>query len=183
MSTNPQVTVVPPYDESKKQTIRIAPNMVLKIDPEYEEMRQKLSTRLIQPYGRYFRNLPVMQGLCPQMPPGECYDNAMQVAIAFGLIYCEGLMVFDHPGYKTHRMPHAWCVDTDGRVLDPTCLHVQHQSHIKYLGIPFKTEYAMDWYEKTGFHGMLDGHPELGDSVGVYKDDPSLWLHPHTFKE
>jgi hypothetical protein len=60
-------------------------------------------------------------------------------------------------------------------LIDPTAHKIQHIDTIAYWGIKFKTEYALKWEKRFGFHGMLDGHPELGDTVGVYVDSVQDW--------
>ena len=46
--------------------------------------------------------------------PKACFDNAYKLAVRAGLRYCEG--------YAAGLLPveHAWCVDADDQVVDPT---------------------------------------------------------------
>lgn len=58
---------------------------------------------------------PAIKGYEPFGPPVECWTNAWAYAQATGLGYAEGVA----------RMPdgwhaHAWCVTTDGAVIEPT---------------------------------------------------------------
>ncbi|GAA2672702.1 hypothetical protein GCM10010400_38450 [Streptomyces aculeolatus] len=66
-----------------------------------------------------------------KLPDRECYDNAARTARAHrdrGLIYAEGFAT-------THGfpLPHAWCVDPDGGVVDPTW--DQPDPTTAYLGV------------------------------------------------
>lgn len=48
---------------------------------------------------------------------GECFENAARLAAETGLRYFEGLAVCARNPEALH---HAWCVDEDGEVVDPT---------------------------------------------------------------
>lgn len=156
------------------QDIVISSTLMLRICPEYEHRRFKFMKGLLNSHA-----MPMQQGAFnPKYhrlgPGGVCYNQAFDVASAHGLTYCEGVLVASSDGYPV-TLAHAWCCTESGVVVDPTCHAMQSSPHIAYLGIPFKMAYAKRWYEEHGFHNLLDGHPTLGDSVGVYADDPKQW--------
>lgn len=65
-----------------------------------------------------------------------CFENAGMLALTHPdqLIYCEGWAQMPaHRGLTTH---HAWCLDRNGNVVDPTWAH--KKGH-EYLGVPIKT--------------------------------------------
>lgn len=163
--------------------IVVAEGVVMMVDPEFELRRFDFMKDLLTKYGRIFSKNHYDYRYPSFDLGGRCYDQAMQLTATFPVIYCEGIMLPKPKNGKVGLpMPHAWCVTLQGELLDPTAHKVQNHPELLYFGIPFKTTYCLDWHEKYGFHGMLDGHPELGDTVGVYADDLSLWLHPLSSK-
>lgn len=75
---------------------------------------------------------------------GACYANAQYLASRRkGLRYAEG--------YATSVIPveHAWCVDAQGRVIDPTW-DEKHQPD--YFGIAFDSEHVRRIRQVTGPH-------------------------------
>lgn len=166
-----------PYERSREVHIQLCEDMVLMVDPEYEESRIKFSRDLLDKYAIKFKSKGLKFDLdYPEGQPGNCYNNAMQMSLDTGLTYCEGLMVFTNPEHGDIAMPHAWCATANGRVYDNTCKKRQHDDIITYVGIPFCPLYALMWNVKMGFAGMLDGHPTEGKKVGVYADRPCEWL-------
>lgn len=69
----------------------------------------------------------------------QCFLNSARLALQTpGLTYCEGVALAIIP---TH---HAWCIDTKGRVIDPTWRTRENDPHghnpgeMAYLGITFE---------------------------------------------
>ena len=58
----------------------------------------------------------------PQLgPPDRCFGNAQALARERGWRYVEGLAVEPAgPGYAAGWIEHAWCLDDQGRVAEPT---------------------------------------------------------------
>lgn len=86
----------------------------------------------------------------------ECLKNAGRLALDSQgcLTYCEGWAQMPaHRGLTTY---HAWCLDRQGNVVDPTWAHkVGHE----YLGVPIKTSALLQQVlltEQWGFfpHGL-----------------------------
>ena len=69
--------------------------------------------------------------------PQMCFWNAyVLTSLRSELIYVEGFARFPIGGKKSHIVHHAWAVDGDGGVYDPTLKGTE------YFGIPFKPEYV-----------------------------------------
>lgn len=158
-----------------QRMVEVAPDLGFYTCPEFEARRFEFMEPLLREHALIFPRNDFPDGL-PRLPlGGRCFDQAAKVAALFGLIYCEGIIVAQTPS-GPFRMPHAWCCLPDGTVVDPTAHKVQHREEVTYVGVPLKQSYVWAWKRAYGFFGLLDGHPHLGDSVGVYHDDPSRWL-------
>lgn len=160
--------------QHKHSNLVIYPDLVMSICIEYEQRRFKFMQDFITAHGRIFGNSPFNYVYPHAEIGGTCYAQAHQLMLDTGLIYCEGVMLA-----ATSRgvipMPHAWCATPRGELVDPICHKYQHRQRLMYWGIAFQQKYVEAWEQKTGFPGMLDGHPELGDTVGPYADDPKEW--------
>lgn len=71
---------------------------------------------LVLQTGRSFTPAPPPVPVCYQPgAPGYCFDNAWQLAVRTpGLRYCEGYAAGMFP------VEHAWCIDPEDYVVDPT---------------------------------------------------------------
>src|ERR1700690_1673641 len=79
-------------------------------------LHNKIVTPFVRKYGRLF----VPQQLPPQFPPGRrklCYQNAALLTLDYRVAYVEGYAVKSE---ASSALPHAWCVDSKVRVIDPT---------------------------------------------------------------
>lgn len=85
---------------------------------------------LLLEQGRLFTPAP-RAGDVPALPASLCYANAAMIARAYdGLIYAEGVaLLADQPV----QLEHAWCVQPDGTVADPTW---DDGAAAAYLGLP-----------------------------------------------
>jgi len=80
---------------------------------------------------------------------GFCFMNALKLAWRRPeLTYVEGYGAAHIP------TPHAWCVDPDGRVVDPTWRPYPGVEHT-YLGVPIKTDVATAVTVRLGHFGVL----------------------------
>ena len=89
------------------------------------------------------------------LPRGEikqCFMNAAHLAIDNpDMTYVEGKVACYGLG-----IDHAWCVDADGVVHDPT-ITGHEDGHISdYYGVPFKTAYLRKALIWNGYYGLLD---------------------------
>lgn len=80
-----------------------------------------------------------------------CFMNATWRAINYPtLTYVEGYV-------STHGVPieHAWCVDANGVVVDPTLEPNTDGRILGYFGVPFETEYLRKATFKNKVYGLL----------------------------
>lgn len=78
----------------------------------------------------------------------ECFKNCTHLMIEdSSLIYCEG---FAHNIIPVH---HAWCVDQDGNVVDPTW---KEPENCIYHGVPFKYDFVMEAADKAQSYGIFE---------------------------
>jgi len=83
---------------------------------------------------------------------GHCFENAAKLAIAQGAYtYCEG--------YAMGIIPvlHAWCIDANGDVVDPTWNRGQRDRiGMSYFGIAFTTKYLIHHLCEYEKYGLID---------------------------
>lgn len=81
--------------------------------------------------------------------PKQCYQNAAALVMQHrNLWYVEGYAC--PPGLIP--LHHAWCVDSDGRVIDPT---LQEPQNTQYFGIPVSAGFLFREIEKSGYWGLF----------------------------
>ena len=154
--------------------IKVTDKVILSVHVEVEIFRANRARVLLENIGMTFDHPVFNTDYTPLDPNVRCYDNAYQMATEQGLIYCEGLMLLRLRD-GVFPLSHGWCCDEYGTVIDPTCANYQHIDEVSYIGVPFKQEYVDDWFDFTGYHGVLDGH-EHGLEVGVHYDDPAIYM-------
>lgn len=80
-----------------------------------------------------------------------CYKNAAEAVLwddADDLIYCEGMVDAIIP------IDHAWLIDKNGKVIDPT---LRNTGHINgYFGVPFKREFLRKTVLNNKRYGVFD---------------------------
>jgi hypothetical protein len=85
----------------------------------------------------------------------ECYTNAGRLALDHGeYTYVEGFALASNLGGLPFA--HAWCVDQQGNVIDPTW----ETSGTSYYGVPFSTNFLRETILKTKHWGLI---PEMPD--------------------
>lgn len=79
----------------------------------------------------------------------QCFGNALNLAIEHDLVYVEG--------YAAGLIPtlHAWCLDSDGYVIETTWDEDHPSDQHIYLGIPMNTEAVARHCVATGYYGVL----------------------------
>ncbi len=80
-----------------------------------------------------------------QMEMKQCFMNAYNLSLSHGLIYVEG--------YALSIIPtlHAWCVDEDRKVIDPTWT-----DGVEYFGIPLDLGYINKVLLSRRKFGIID---------------------------
>lgn len=104
--------------------------------------------RAIRDHGAVFTS----QALPPEFergPKKKCFMNAGRLAMERDdLIYCEGI------AHNIIPVEHAWCIDREGKVIDPTW---DEPEKCAYVGVAFDTEWFFDRIQKTGVWGVIGG--------------------------
>jgi hypothetical protein len=150
--------------------------IILHTDAELEQGRVELFKPILLNYGKRFPHL-TYDGSYP-VGEGRCFDKAMELAKARGLTYVEGFMVFNRAGYSL-PIGHAWCLDKNGHVVDPTAWKHMGLAFLSYIGVPIKLEYSDWWKQLTGYYGCMDGYFDgkvVNTDAGIYADEPEKWL-------
>ena len=96
--------------------------------------------------GRKMKIEPLPEGI-KRGEPRQCFKNAFLLALENGFTYCEG--------YANSVVPlplmHAWCVDKNGIVIDPTW-----EDGKDYFGVEIPMEIANRIILKSGHYGVID---------------------------
>jgi len=85
--------------------------------------------------------------------PGLCFMNATEDMWHDGrktLRYCEGYVL---PGDVELPIAHAWCVDSDGLVVDTT---LADPVGWEYYGVLLRRDYVYKTITDGGYYGVLD---------------------------
>lgn len=85
--------------------------------------------------------------------PRECFKNAYRLADSLTIAYVEG---FALTAGLPFPVAHAWCVDDDGALLEPTW----PSPGVAYLGIPFSLPFTSKTIAQRNRYGVLDA-PDL----------------------
>lgn len=91
--------------------------------------------------------------------PRACYHNCQAILLADvrrskprGFIYVEGYACSAAVGFP-FVTEHAWLVDRDGRVIDPTWDDPERSA---YFGVPFRSDYVREVTKKYGRCSLID---------------------------
>lgn len=100
----------------------------------------------------------------PRGPQRRCYENAGTLVLRQpGLSYVEGYAC--PPGLIP--VHHAWCVDTQGRVIDNT---LADPANTLYFGVPFSRDLLWETISDTKHWGLLAEHMTPEMLSGYLKD-------------
>jgi hypothetical protein len=113
----------------------------------------------------------------PRGTPQSCYMNATHLAINTqlddnALTYVEGsISVCGIP------IDHAWCINADGIVIDPT---LKPDKEVRdYFGVPFQTDYVRKAILRNKVYGLLDimtARKTLPKLIELGLEDGQRWL-------
>ena len=86
--------------------------------------------------GESFSAIAAKRGGVRLMTPKQCFHNCgALVQRRADLTYCEGYAM-----KELIPIHHAWCIDSDGRVIEPTL----RKPAVEYIGVRFPTSYVAD---------------------------------------
>lgn len=102
-------------------------------------------------HGRHWKPAPFPFGKYRLGFDKECFRNAATLAFEHAeLTYCEG--------YASSLLPvaHAWCIDTDGRVVDNTW--TDDRAGTEYFGVPFKIAWVREQVYRHERYGLIEAY-------------------------
>lgn len=108
--------------------------------------------------------------------PKQCFTNSSIQFMQNGgeLAYVEGIAVGKSLGFPVH---HAWLVDEDGNVYDPTWSQYAPGDAL-YFGVPFGDAYVFATMRREEYYGMLTPGDFFNKRLFDGADKPEDFLHP-----
>ncbi len=132
----------------------------------------------VRMYGTFFTPTPLPKGIRPG-GIGVCFANSYRLlkrhGKRLGLAYAEGYAISEN--VEMNPTLHAWCVDRDGTVYDPTWKNGR-----AYFGIAFKRDYVFDTIkqrETNGdlYFGLLDDWANRYPLIRNLGNRSNIWQH------
>jgi hypothetical protein len=112
--------------------------LIKKIYP-HPEWKYNGFEELVLDCGKEMSFAPLPKNIEPGLPK-NCYYNCLEIVEEDShFIYCEGYAL---PEDGILPVPHAWLINFDGRVIDPTW-----EAGGAYIGLPFDTEWLLSLLE------------------------------------
>ena len=110
--------------------------------------------------GREWNAAPLPHGVQRGVPK-MCFANATHAFLERGdLDYCEGVGFV--PDIPSIAFLHAWCVDADGNVVDPTW---DRPETCRYYGVRFPRRAYARHLAQTEFYGVYGGRNKSARKV------------------
>lgn len=105
----------------------------------------------------------------------HCYYNAWQLALnePRKYTYVEG-----YADMGLMPISHAWVVDSEGNVLDPTWQDLEARKD--YFGVPFRVQFLNRMATVTEYAGIFENISAMRFMANLV-DQPEKWLAPHPF--
>lgn len=105
----------------------------------------------------------------------QCFTNSSIQFMHNGgeLAYVEGIAAGKELGFPVH---HAWLVDEDGKVYDPTWEYGPGEA--VYFGVPFSDSYVFETFRREEYYGIMSPSGFFNRPLFEGKDTPDLFLHP-----
>lgn len=102
-------------------------------------------------------------------PVKQCFANSQKTLVTLlqqgkddAFFYVEGFAVANMAGVGLPVL-HAWLVDSQGRVYDPTWIEAEKND---YFGVPFNSEYVFARIEKDAlYHSLIDHFPSRWELI------------------
>ena len=139
-------------------------SIVAMIDREPPEgYKYKCTHEFVLEHGKPYRARPLPE-VYKRGTIKQCYKNSFLLSLETDLTYVEG--------FADNIIPvsHAWCVDRDGNVIDPTW---PNPENCEYFGIPFKQEYVISNIMKDGY--LISLIDNWQDGFPVFQQPPEMW--------
>lgn len=113
--------------------------------------------RFVLEHGQAFTVVAPKRSFVPWVQrANQCFCNCIQLAYMERLVYVEGFATLPEPAIEMH---HAWCLDSQGRVVDPTW----KEPALAYFGVPFAVTYVHVRYDDQARYGMTGSLLSVGD--------------------
>jgi hypothetical protein len=119
-------------------------------------------TKFILDHGSLMTEFSPQHAEFPRGPMGECYSNAGRAASGTRLRYVEGYAV---PSTIPFPMMHAWLIDEEGRIIDPTW-----ESAAAYYGVVIPTATMWEILMRTEVWGIFDNLWLDKEAFGILQD-------------
>jgi hypothetical protein len=119
---------------------------------EADHLKYESYQELVLDLGSVRKAELILPAWCQTMEAQQCYLNSYRLATENeDLTYCEGYALHSY-----FRVPHAWVVDQDGRIIDPTWTGLaEPQTHAYYAGVKFDTDFLVLHADETGWVSMF----------------------------